>query len=133
MCSDSGGKPDMIATTGKSATVYDMRTGEPRASDKVHVLVHLFAVPLAFPEYRGMDFKGVVVYGDHEVAVPSDAVDDAFKSSLVSLIRRIGADAPTVKVPSAVECGICEITSGDCPERVDEPVPEVTPEEDLGF
>ncbi len=128
-----GGKPDIIAATGKSATIYDMRTGEPRATDKVQVLAYMYAVPLAFPEYRGMDFDGAVVYGDHEVAVPSDAVDDGFKSNLVSLIRRIGADTPTIRVPSAAECGICDITPDDCPERVDEPVPEVTPDEDPGF
>jgi len=113
-----GGKPDLIAVSGESGAIFEVKTGEPRAADAAQVLIYMFAVPLAFPEYRHIEFRGEVAYRDHRVPVPSTAMDDAFKTGLVEIIRRVGAETPARKVPSAAECGFCEITSEDCPERI---------------
>ena len=45
-------------------------------------------------------------------------MDDAFKTGLFEMIRRVGGESPSRKAPSASECGFCEITSEDCPERI---------------
>ena len=37
---------------------------------------------------------------------------------LGDLISRVTADEPAVRVPSAHECGYCDITAADCPVRV---------------
>ena len=83
-------------------------------------MAYMFAVPLAFPEYKGMSVGGLVTYEDHEVAIPPQAVDEPFKTDMVDLIRRLSGDEPARKVPSGPECGFCDITAEDCPERIDD-------------
>ena len=60
-----GGKPDIIAVSGDSVTVCDAKTGQPRISDQVQVMAYMYAVPLAFPEYKGMPVGRLVIYEDH--------------------------------------------------------------------
>jgi len=60
--------------------VCDAKTGQPRVSDQVQVMTYMYAVPLAFPEYKGMPIAGLVIYEDHEVAIPPEAVDEPFKT-----------------------------------------------------
>ena len=114
-----GGRPDIIAVSGDSVTVCDAKTGQPRISDQVQVMAYMYAVPLAFPDYKGMPVGGLVIYEDHEVAIPPEAVDGPFKTDMVDLIHKLSSDEPARKVPSGPECGFCDITAEDCPERVD--------------
>ena len=114
-----GGKPDLIAASDDDTTVYEIKTSQPRVADKVQVITYMYAIPLAFPEYRNTTIDGVVVYKDHEVPVPPDAVTDEFKGELVELIHRLSAATPALRVPSATECGYCEITADDCPDRIE--------------
>ena len=114
-----GGRPDLIAQSGDTATIYEVKTGEPSASDQAQVMIYMYAMPYASPQFKGVRFDGTVVYRDHEVPIPADAVDESFKGGLFQLIRKVGASAPPRKVPSAVECRFCDITAADCPERVE--------------
>ena len=98
----------------------DAKTGQPRISDQVQVMAYMYAVPLAFPEYKGMSVGGLVIYEDHEVAIPPEAVDGAFKTDMADLIHRLSSDEPARKVPSGPECGFCDITPEDCPERIED-------------
>ena len=60
------------------------------------------------------------MYADgREVAVSGDSVDDAFVSRLTKFIRKMTADMPPRRVPSLSECGWCELTSADCPDRIE--------------
>ena len=113
-----GGRPDLIAVSGAPGAIFEVKTGEPRAGDAAQVLIYMFAIPLAFPRFRHTEFRGEIAYRDHRVPVPSTAMDDAFKTGLVEIIRRVGAETPARKVPSVAECGFCDITSEDCPERI---------------
>ena len=79
----------------------------------------MYAIPLALRQYRGMALSGMVVYRDHEVPIPPDAVNETFKANLVELIRRLSDTAPSRRVASAMECGFCDITGADCAERVE--------------
>ena len=71
------------------------------------------------PEYRDANFAGEIVYNDHTHRVPQSGIDQGFIRNLGSLIRRIAAPEPPIRVPSAHECRFCDITTADCPERVD--------------
>ena len=115
------GKPDLIARLGDMARIIDTKTGEPRASHHAQVMLYMYLLPLARPEYRGAIITGQVVYEDHVVDIPADAVDERFINSVKSLIQRIGAREPAVKAPSRGQCRFCDITSADCPERVEGP------------
>ena len=82
-------------------------------------MVYMYAIPLALQQYRGMPFSGMVVYKDHEVPIPPDAVNETFKANLVELIHRLSESTPARRVASATECGFCDITGADCSERVE--------------
>lgn len=112
-----GGKPDLIATSGRRGLVVDAKTGNSSPAHHVQVMVYMYAVPLALGQYKGMVFDGRVAYKDHEVEIPSRAIDDKFIDNLAGLIRRLGSGTCPKKVPNLVECGFCEITVADCPER----------------
>lgn len=114
-----GGKPDLIALSGDKGIIYDVKTGQPTASDHVQVMTYMYAVPRALGQYRNMAFDGMVVYRNHEVPIPASAVDEQFIDRLASLIRRISRAQPLSKTPSAMECSFCQIAKEECPERVD--------------
>ena len=52
------------------------------------------------------------------VPIPAAAVNETFIRNLSRLVRRLSAAEPARRVPSARECGYCDISSVDCPERV---------------
>ena len=95
-----GGKPDLVAVDDDGrAEIIDIKTGQPRASDNVQVMIYMYALP-HIPQFRGMEFDGLLVYrGDHRVEIPASAVDDAFKSNLFDLIRRVSDSDPARKSP----------------------------------
>ena len=111
------GKPDLIARRGTEGLIADAKTGKPRASDTIQVMMYMWAVPQALRQYAGVAFDGKVVYDDHEETIPSSAVDATFIRNIGNLIQRVSNPTPARKVPSALECGFCPITSTDCPER----------------
>lgn len=115
-----GGKPDLIAIKGDHGLICDAKTGKPKTSDHIQVMVYMWAVPLALRQFHTMKFDGKVIYLDHEVPIPSSAIDDLFVGNLAKLIRRIGAETPLPKVPSVGECRFCQIASTVCPERIEQ-------------
>ena len=115
-----GGKPDLIAWRGSTGTVIDIKTGQPSPSHSVQVMIYMYAIPRALHQYRGITFSGKIVYADHEVEIPASAVGDGFVGNLSQLILRLASTSPARKVPSRMECGFCNITSADCPDRAAE-------------
>ena len=120
-----GGKPDLIALAGDKGVIYDVKTGQPTASDHVQVMTYMYAVPRALGQFKNMGFDGMVVYRDHKVPIPASAVNKQFIDRLASLIRRISGEQPLLKTPSVMECGFCQISREECPERVESRSEEV--------
>ena len=117
-----GGKPDLVAldAAGGGGTVYDVKTGRRKDSDIAQVMIYMYALP-HIDAHRGRRLDGEVVYGDGDaVKIPADAVDDGFRRNLHALIRRIAAPEAARRVPSALECRFCDLTSADCSERIEE-------------
>ena len=112
-----GGRPDLVARRGGEGIIVEVKSGVPRPSHHIQLLTYMYAVARAPGPHVGVEFEGKLVYSDHEVPVPSVAVDEAFVANLGGLIRRVGADTPSRKVPSPDECRFCNITIADCPER----------------
>ena len=110
----------MIAVKGHDAVIIDAKTGRPSPHHSVQVLTYMYAVPRALDRYRGMEFRGHVIYPDGNVQIPVSGVDRKFVERLGSLIRRLADETPARKVPSASECRWCDITAADCPERAEE-------------
>ena len=60
-----------------------------------------------------------MVYPDHVVDIPASAVDHEFIGNMAKMICRVRAAEPARRVPSLTECRFCDISSADCPDRVE--------------
>ena len=79
------GKPDIIALgkeenmTGEMvsiALIEDIKSGKPKTSHSVQVLLYMLLVPMALSRYKDMNFSGTVVYkpGIKDVGIPLSAL-----------------------------------------------------------
>ena len=93
--------------------------GQQYPSHAAQVMLYMYAVPKALGRHIGTPFTGPVVYPGHSVEIPATAVDTGFVENMGRLVRRLGSDLPTRRVPSASECRFCPITGADCPEQMD--------------
>ncbi len=114
-----GGKPDILAVRGAEALVVDCKTGQQRDSDYFQVLIYMLALPYVNTQCRGKAIAGEVQYTDRTVAIAQHGLTAEMKKPVWSLLERVAGEAPLLRVPSSVECSFCDITSADCPERVD--------------
>lgn len=117
-----GGTADLVAAGDTTATVYDTKTGAPNDAHRVQVMLYMYALPRAKPEFEGVTFDGMVVYEDHEIVIPASAIDDEFVGMMARQILRVSDKKAAPKIPSATECAFCEITASDCPERIEDEV-----------
>jgi hypothetical protein len=83
------GKPDLIAIKGRDAVVINAKTGRPSPHHAVQVMIYQYSVPKALEEYRGMEFRGHVIYPDSNVQIPVSRVE-----RLGGLIRRLADENP---------------------------------------
>ena len=117
-----GGKPDLIVLeSDKSYTIYDVKTGQPRASDVIQVMLYMSFLPYSTSGiYKGKAINGCVVYKDSEkTAIPSHSVDDNFRGQITHFLNILNALDEPGKVPSYPECKFCDITKEDCHNRVE--------------
>ena len=101
--------------------ICDVKTGQESASHIAQVQLYMYLLPKAQIErWRGVKFEGVVVYADgSERRISADSVDDAFVSRLGEFMRKMTSPMPSRRVPSLAECGWCDVTSADCPDRME--------------
>ena len=118
-----GGKADIVSVAPDlgRATVHDTKSGRPKDSDMLQVQLYMWALPRAVERYKGLIFDGRVVYSDDEILIPANTITDDWRRDVKALILRLAADHPARKVPAPNECRWCDITLGDCPERLDTP------------
>ena len=91
----------------------------------IQLLIYMYALPKALPQYGNVKFEGKIIYSNNEVFIPSDAVNNSFTEKLVGLIKRITSETPANKIPSSQECKFCNITSSDCAERIEQDEPPI--------
>jgi len=113
------GRPDLVAVRDGAALVMDCKTGSPRPSHHVQMMIYLLSLPYARKPYSSLPLHGRVVYRGDAVDVPADCVDDGFREHFRTVMSIIGGPAPALRVPSPRECRFCDISADDCAERVD--------------
>ena len=118
-CATIGGKPDLVAVRGNEGLIIDTKSGQPRDSHIIQVMLYMYAISKVTNQHEGVTFTGRVTYPDHEVDVPATAVDEAFIGRMAELVKRLASENPAVKAPSYDECQWCEISVADCPQRVE--------------
>jgi hypothetical protein len=125
------GKPDILAIRDGAGVVEDCKTGRPRTSDPLQVLVYMLLLPIRNPRCSGVDLSGRVVYKTSTIDVPASGLDDAFRKRFVELVHKVGGDSPLPKAPAWSECRWCDIGPADCLYRVNEPPDSIEAETDL--
>ena len=117
------GKPDLLVLNKNRILVIDFKTGQELPWHKFQVMTYMYAMPKALPEYRHFKLAGEIVYNNRTERVSQGGIDQGFVQNLGSLIRRIAAPEPPVRVPSAQECRFCDITLGRLPRTHRERLP----------
>ena len=115
-----GGIPDLVGVPaeGSQGTIYDAKTGQERDSDKVQVMIYMYLLPMAHPDFEGKVLSGELVYRDARYKIPDSAIDDKFVDNLNFWIEVLASDTSAKKVPSEMECRFCDIGQSECPERM---------------
>jgi hypothetical protein len=113
------GKPDLVAIRGQDAYVEDCKTGTPRHSDHFQVMVYMLALPHVEGPWKGRRIEGRIVYSTAVVDVPASKIDAGLKELFRKTVLTIGDHEPARRAPSWGECRYCDISKGDCPERIE--------------
>ena len=113
------GTPDMIELTKKGhGIIYDAKTGQKVQSHQIQVMIYMYLMPLARPEWAGTVFDGAVQYKDGTIPVPASAINDAFKDNFNYFIKILASNQPPVKTPSESNCRFCDVHKQECSERI---------------
>jgi hypothetical protein len=113
------GKPDIVAIRGSEAYVEDCKTGTPRHSDHLQVLLYMLSLPHVEGPCKGRRLEGRIVYKNVVVDVPSSKIDNDLKQLFRTTVLTIGGQELAKRVPSWSECRFCDISKTDCPERIE--------------
>ena len=113
------GEPDLLVLNNDHVLIVDVKTGLERPWHCHQLMIYMYALPRAMPEFWNARTSGEIVYPNRTQPVPQGGVDQGFVRDLSTLIRRIASPEPAHGVPSTAERRFCDITAADCPERVD--------------
>jgi len=127
-----GGKPDMIAIGDKTIRVIDIKTGQPKASHQVQVMIYMYCLPKDAPVYRDRILTGQLVYNSERVDILPTAIDAKFEEQFNYFLDIIDTPDMALKIPSMMECRDCDITKADCDERIEDQ-PALAADEDELF
>ena len=114
-----GGKPDIVAWRDGEVRVVECKTGQPRHTDTLQVMIYMLVLPHAQPVWRGRTLSGRVHYQTGPVDVPPEALDGDFRTRFREIMAQVGGDTALGRVPSFNECRFCDIGPLDCPDRID--------------
>jgi len=114
------GKADIVVLGNSGqGIVEDCKTGHPKNSDQVQVMLYMMFLPVAVEEYKDIVFSGNVIYTNDKVPIVWTDIDTTMKEVVWNLMKRIGGGKPCRKVPSYSECKWCDIPKEDCPEKIE--------------
>ena len=124
------GKPDLITIDGVGQhIVLDAKTGSPRNSDTIQVMLYMMLLPYSQPIFKGKEFEGCVVYRDGKrYDIPAAAIDDDFKKRVSYFLNILESTVAPVPTPSFAECKFCDIGDNDCSNRCQTNVPKTVDE-----
>lgn len=112
------GKSDIVAIKDARGLVVDCKTGKPKTSDQIQVVLYMMFLSKCIKEYEDIIFDGRVVYLDGNVNIFWRDIDSGLKDVIQDYIDRLSKDEPCRKVPSWGECRFCDLTKQECSERM---------------
>ena len=84
------GKPDIFAIKDNVGVIEDCKTGRPRTSDQIQVLVYMLLLPIRNPICENISMSGRVVYKTNSVDIPASGLDETFRERFVDMVRKVG-------------------------------------------
>lgn len=132
-----GGKPDAVCAKGDVIRIIDGKTGRPKEKDLFQVLFYMWGVLLTagtkheHPAVAGRPIDDLVVEGnlrykknqERDRLIAPEELDMEMRLRLRDRVRKaMGPERPR-RTPSRRECRFCDITSTDCPDRIDQDEP----------
>lgn len=109
------GRIDLVALRNDKNLIVEVKTGRPRPSDKIQLMLYLWALPKTYSRFRGASFDGLLIYDSHEIEISALEVDEVFVNHFKQFTQDILSNEPDRKYPSPRECAWCRIA--DCDER----------------
>lgn len=110
------GKTDCLSVDPHSnATVYDAKTGKPKPSHQVQVMLYIWCLSKR-PRFRGMGLRGELVYPDHRESIRG--LPEGFDDKVLHWLKKLTKEESPRKAPGQ-DCRYCPVTQLDCPERVE--------------
>ena len=109
------GRPDLIVVRNDDAPIIDIKACQKQPSHFVQIMIYMYALPRALPQYQHAKLAGEVIYPTRTVRVPMGSLHTQFIQNLGALIRRLAADKPPTRVPSRPECRFCDISAQGLP------------------
>lgn len=131
------GKCDIIAFKGDHILFSDGKTGQEKKADFWQVLIYMRVMPLVRAGFgMGCHVDGEVVYGGLDanevpvirsiLPVTKDDLTPVRTAQIDEGMRALAGIAVPRATPSGSECEFCDITSEDCPYRVEVAVADTT-------
>ena len=56
------GKIDLVAIREGRNLIIEVKTGKPRAADKIQLMLYIWGLPKTYSRFRGVSFDGLLVY-----------------------------------------------------------------------
>lgn len=128
------GRIDLVALKSDKNLIVEVKTGTPRQSDKIQLMLYIWALPKSnHQRFRGARFDGLLVYENHEVEISALELDEEFLKHFSQFTADIMSSEPDRKYPSPRECKWCTIA--DCDEKMNgaEGESEDAPEKPLTY
>ena len=109
----------MIAPCCASFALGEVKTGTPRPSDKIQLMLYIWALPKSNQQrFRGASFDGLLIYENHEIEISVFEIDEYFLKHFSQFTADIMSSEPDRKYSSPRECKWCSIA--DCDEKMNE-------------
>jgi hypothetical protein len=112
---DLHGKIDLVAIREDEHLIIEVKTGKPWPSDRIQLMLYIWALPRAKSKYRGVPFDGLLIYPNHEIEISALDVDEIFVKNFKRFTDDIMSAEPDRKYPTPRECKWCKIAN--CDER----------------
>lgn len=111
------GKADLILqATDRRPRIVDCKSGKPRDSDTMQVLLEMVLIPIAWNAPK-MRFEGEVIYANgNSIVLEADEADKQ-RGRIFTMIRELATMARPQPMPSADSCRFCEVPDSECGQR----------------
>ena len=90
------GKPDMLVLNNDRVLIVDVKGGQEQPWHHYQVMIYMYALPRALPQYRDARLAGEIIYPTRRVQVPRGSVHNQFIHDLGDLYKAAVAELEVV-------------------------------------